>query len=172
MQIWILDQNPYQIASQLHDKHILSSCVDSAIMISGVAHVLKQQDPENYIYSFNEIPYKPFDLYHPLTQWLSSSFDHWLWHFKYWAQILYEYQYRFQKTHNCECVKNWVVNNLVFPIQRTELSFYSYLPGEYISYNYTTDDIVNAYREYYKIEKCENTSHIKWTNRERPQWTL
>lgn len=166
MQIWALDENPYQIAAQLHDKHILSSCLESAVMMCGAAYLLKQKDPENYAYALNEIPYKPFHLYHPLTQWMFSSFDNWFWHFKYFAQLLYEYNYRFQKIHNCNCVKTWVVNNFAFPTKRAELTFYPNFPYEYKTNN-TVGDIIESYRRYYKIEKCYNK---KWTNRPMPEW--
>lgn len=151
MNIFILDRDHKKCAIYHYDKHVVKMILESAQIL---CTVLWQ--------SGLSAPYRPTHLRHPCVLWAGESLDNWRWLRKLLFELNKEYRYRFDRTVNHRSYE--VIKTLLEPrIKNKGLTPHAQvLPQKYFQKNE-----VEAYREYYRVEKF----HLaKWTKREIPPW--
>lgn len=154
MNIFFTDYEYSIAAKNLCDKHIPKMLLESAQMLSNAYHISK----------LPEAPYRLLMKNHPCSKWTVSSRGNYNWLLSHAYAISDEYTKRFHKTHACLKVLDQIsgdVNKLKFE----EKAFTE--PPQVMPLIYRNDDLIVAYRSYYKGEK----SFAKWekgTN--KPIW--
>jgi hypothetical protein len=109
-------------------------------------------------------PYKHTHANHPMSVWVRSSLDNFIWTLDYCYALCAEYTFRFGKRHKSQDVADWFSDNLP---NIPDTGFidpprcFGVVPVE------KSDCIVSDYQEYYKLGK----SHLfKWSKRNKPDW--
>lgn len=150
MNIFFLDTNIKSSASQHVDRHCVKIILEAAQMMATA-------------YPNGVAPYKHTHANHPMSVWVRTSADNFLWTLEYCYALCAEYTYRFGKVHKTQAVADWYYNNLPdLPSGATDPPrCFGTFPVP------TTNSIIADYRNYYKIAK----PHLfAWTKREKPSW--
>ena len=165
MNIFVLDKDP-KLAAQYHnDKHCSKMCLESAQIIASAIHRLDGIHDKNKVLPKTKEgnPYGKGYINHPCSKWAASSLGNfqWLWDLLY--ELGKEFSYRYGKLHSsAESVRINTPRELKADWPEKELTNFV---------NCTThkdiDDIVEAYRLYYRVEKI----HLaEWSKRKPPWW--
>ncbi|OIR57082.1 MAG: uncharacterized protein A8A55_2163 [Amphiamblys sp. WSBS2006] len=139
MNIFFLDRCPQKAARMHIDKHVVKMIVEAAQMLSMTHSVL----------SGAVVGYKATHRNHPMTRWAGTSTGNYKWVYGYMASLGREYRRRYRKTH---AVIREYSEKLKRPPKelkkrkRTE-------PPQCMPAVYRQQDVVAAYRAYYKKEK-------------------
>jgi hypothetical protein len=154
MNLFILNLDLSANAQAHVDRHIVKMPVEAAQQLSTALHL-----------SGVAGPYRPAYQHHPCTRWVASSRASFRWAAHYGLSLCYEYTYRYGKLHACASVIQHclaLLDNSTIPDTVDMPPFVMAMPAQYQS-----DDVVSAYRNYYRFEKM----HLaKWTGRHRPIW--
>jgi hypothetical protein len=153
MNIFYLDKDA-RLAAQYHNnKHCVKMIVESAQLLSTACREIGISDP---------ILYKTTHKNHPSAVWTRSSVRHYIYTLELFAWLLYEYTYRYDKDHACSSKLDFFVDQLTHFPDNGWVDPPLCMPEEC-----KTDDVVQSYRNYYKMKK----SHFCfWTNRDIPDW--
>lgn len=170
MQIFILDKDIQKNAEYYTDRHVVKILTEVCQILSTVARIngLNSSISQND-YFVHPILYKSTHINHPCVKWTSERAGN----FKYVLDLgfaLYnEYQYRYNKPLKHQKAKQ-ILNYLNQEYKKFKIRFNrsAMTPfAQAIPDQYKKEDVVEAYREYYRKEK----SHLfKWTNRNKPEW--
>jgi hypothetical protein len=146
MNIFVLDKDPYKIAYQMFDKHVVKMILETAQLISSV----------------NDGPYlmSKAHMKHPCTLWVNSSINNYKWLIEHGKSICKEYEYRYNKEHSCKDIF-YAFEEPLKELPNIELNFVKVMPDEY-----KADCVIESYRNWYRAK----THLYKWTGRERPEW--
>ena len=155
MNIFYLDNNTKACAEAHCDKHVVKMILEYAQLLS-TAHRILDGDEEN------EELYKATHKNHPSAVWVRESFDHYHYTFRLFKYLCAEYTKRYTKVHATsrllhalsEAPKNISIKGFKKPPQC--------MPDEHKS-----DDTVQAYRNYYNVDKAYM---CKWKNTSKPEW--
>lgn len=151
MNIFFLDYDVKQNAIDHVDDHVIKIILESCQMMATA-------------YPKGVAPYKHTHVNHPMSVWVRSSSDNFLWTLEYCYALCEEYTHRYGKIHKSQAVANWYYANLpnFLPDGFTDP------PRCFGEFNIPkTDCVVTDYRNYYAIAKA----HLfKWKNREMPKW--
>ena len=112
--------------------------------------------------------YKSTYVNHPVTQWVGTSFDNFLWTINYALSLFTEYTYRYDRIHASEAVLLGIeaFKDLIGP----RLGHYGPTPHHLaVSPELKHLEPVLAYRAYYLTTKKRI---FKWTKREVPSWIV
>jgi len=155
MNIFVLDYNT-KLAAQYHcDKHIVKMILETAQIMCTTANHLGI-----------ESPYKSTHFNHPCTRWARESKHNFLWLMELFNELHEEWQYRFgHSTNHLSYQKLQEVewDKVLDSLPNIGLTPFAQAMPE----QYSCDDAVVAYRDYYKHDKA----HIlKYTNTKEPQW--
>jgi len=152
MNIFYLDADP-AIASKYHlDKHVVKMPLETAQILCTI-HWLQG----------NEAPYKATHKNHPCTIWVNQSIKNYDWVCQLGLELCKEYTFRYGKTHKCEAIIQWCIENKPnLPIDNMQ-DYALAMPDEFK----VNGDVVQSYRNYYKYGKTHLHS---WKNREVPTW--
>ena len=160
MQIFILDTNPKQSAQWLCDKHVVKQILESAQILTHVAHHFGSKTP----------PYKDFPKQyhkHPCTIWTKESKQNYLWLIEHALEICKEYTARYGKIHKTQSVIEWCKDNVpekLLDIGQTPHAIA--IKKHLYSHLIVPNDPVTTYRNYYVADKV---SFAKW-KRNKPFW--
>jgi hypothetical protein len=154
MNIFYLDKNP-RVASHYHlDKHVVKMPLETAQILCTVQWL-----------NGNEAPYKPTHKKHPCTLWTNNSIENYKWVCELGIELCKEYTHRYNKTHKCEEIIRWCIDNTPKLPEIKTTEFALAMPDEFI----VEKDVVQSYRNYYKYGK----KHLhSWKNREIPTWIV
>lgn len=183
MNIFALDQSPFDCAEMHCDKHVVKMILEYAQLLSTAHRVI---DGEEYVDNSSgrkikrwrladereDILYKATHVNHPSAVWVRESCWNYSWLFILWAKLLKEYTYRYGKIHACESLysslkefpKNLEVSIDYLPIRRIS-PIPQAMPDECKVED--EQDYVSAYRNYYNTYKKD---FAKWTKRKQPKW--
>ena len=151
--IFVLARDPKVAATMLCDKHVVKMIVESAQMLSTVAH------KNGYV-----PPYRATHANHPCTLWVGESKSNWDWLVTHSLEMCLEYTRRYNKIHKTQAVIQWCIDNQVGPTKDIGLTpFRLAMPSQYKS-----KDAVESYRNYYIGEKSR---FAKWKTGE-PSWWI
>ncbi len=149
MNIFVLDTDPITAATQQCDKHIVKMPLECAQMLCTAIAL-----------NGGHTRYKPTHKNHPCTVWTRDSRQHFDWLVEHGLGLCWEYTARYGKIHACQEVIE------ATRLQRSciEDNGWSTQP-QCMPDQYKTDDVVQAYRDFYIGEK----GFAKW-KRNQPTW--
>lgn len=152
MNIFYLDTNIHKCAEYHCDKHVVKMCIEYAQLLSSVHHMIGA----NFIGLYN-LTHKN----HPCAVWARSSLQNYEYLFSLAIVLGEEYTHRYGKSHK----SIGVVETMCIPdLPNTGFTD----PPKCVPDDLKPmDDVVEAYRIYYKRDKAH---FCKWTKREVPEW--
>lgn len=148
MNIFILDYNPVRAAQYQCDKHVVKMILESAQIMSTVAH-------KNNI----QTVYKPTHANHPCTIWAGSYKDNYDWLIHHALALCEEYTYRYNKIHKSQKIIESLTH--VSDILKKGCSEFVQCVPEDLKQKC----VVESYRAYYKTK-----DFVKWSVRDKPYW--
>lgn len=100
--------------------------------------------------------YRPAHPKHPMTMWIGSSLENYLYACRIGIALTEEYTKRYNKIHTCAKHLEWLYHNhpVHFEERKSETAYYSNqgIP-ECMPEEYRSENIVDAYKMYYMMEK-------------------
>lgn len=166
MNLFILSLNFRECAQYMFDKHISKILLEAVQMLCTTIHVI---DPENEVKTKIQL-YKMAHKNHPVTIWMRTSLDNYLWTLQLVEEMHQEWKYRYEhppeKKHKsyivAEYLRQFAPSADKFPSVGLT-SFALAMPEEY-----KTNDAVESYRKYY--QSAEKQKIASWKKRENPSW--
>lgn len=152
MNIFVLDEDPIKSAQMLCDKHVCKMIVESCQLLCSVFYFNCVVDKKMMV-----VPYKLTHKNHPCAKWVRESYINFLWLLLHLGELLEQYRLRYNKTHKCFKVFEWIIEHkqyLKFNSNSKKISFVQCVPKKYQCAN-----TVEAYRRYYI---CEKLKFAKW----------
>lgn len=188
MNIFFLDENPIKSARYLCNKHVCKLVVESAQLLCTCHHITGSLIDNTY----PDLPLKFYKLTHknhPCSKWLRENKDNYEWLSLHALALCEEYTYRYNKVHASMPLISWLVNNVPrirlwryqnyvnglleendCPVADYMLGiYYVTRPPQCMPDQYKKDDVIQAYRNYYKLDK-QTTIDFRYTKREKPSW--
>jgi hypothetical protein len=154
MNIFILDYDRKKSAQYHCDKHINKMILEGTQMLCTVLHKFGKS-----------APYKPTYMNHPCTLWVERSLSNWRWLRNFVVDLDKE---RFLRLGNLYTSHKSATVAIELPEPNINdiglTSFVQTMPDKYKS-----DDVVIAYRKYYR---CEKKNFATWKNRPVPFFML
>ena len=161
MNIFILDYDITKSAQYHNDKHVVKMILESAQLLCS-AH-LAHSRPAHYKMSAGHMK-------HPCAIWTRQTQDNYFYLWNLAAELCSEYTYRYSKVH----ASQKVIYELPFPDFLPEgkqtpfaRAFRRDMPKENLERILACEDVVEAYRLYYILDKAR---FCKWTGRDTPYW--
>ena len=158
MNIFYIDSDPVIAAKQLVDDHVRKMQLESAQMLCTTFH-----------HYGIEAPYKKAHYNHPSTKWVRESLDHTNWLIEHGLAICDEFVIRYGKEHASRKVLLWAKDNLPLISDKFPSSGFT-PPPQCMPDQYKKDDAIEAYREFYILDKLgiKNLGYKKLNN--TPKW--
>jgi len=191
MNIFFLDSDPQIAATYMCDKHVIKMILESAQLLCTCHHITGSLMENKNLYP--DIPSKFYKLTHknhPCSKWLREHKRNYEWLATHAHYLCNEYSSRYNnKTHASSPLIHWLLNNDA-PIRLWRYQNYQkglsedntypsndyYLGGYLITKppqcmpeEYKHENVVVAYRNYYKFDKQKNIN-CSYTKREKPDW--
>lgn len=156
MNIFILDQDP-KTAAQYHcDKHVTKMILESAQLLCTALNDAGVP-----------MPYKSTHKNHPCAKWVRESRTNALWLLDLTEELNAEYKYRYNKFITEH--KSYAMLKAMHTRRKLEIisdrGWTS--PALAMPDVYKCDDVVSAYRAYYRGSK---TNLLSYTKRTKPEW--
>lgn len=151
MNIFYLDSDLKKCAEYHCDKHVVKMVLETTQMLCTTLNL-------NNIDS----PYRTTHKNHPCSKWLRESKENFSWLCSFGMELCKEYTYRYHKTHKCESIINYCIQNM----PNLPNTCFSEPPLCFDS-KYVRETKVESYRAYYKAEK---KYMAKYTARLIPFW--
>jgi len=159
MNIFAVDENPYEAAEQLCDKHVVKMIVEGCQMLS-----------TNHRLSASHIVYAPVELYkqsfenHPCTIWARQTTSNYMWLAQHTHELSNEYTRRYGKIHKAHDMTLWFMTFIPSKVPNGYLTpFAQAMPDEFK----VPGDGIAAYRNYYIGAKSKIA---KWKYTNPPDW--
>ena len=166
MNLFILSLNFQECAECMFDKHVSKIILEAVQMLCTTIQII---DPENEIQ--NEIKlYKIAHKNHPVTIWMRTSLENYLWTLDLVEAMHNEWKYRYdhpiEKMHKSYIVAKYLRKYAPtadkFP-QQGLTPFALAMPVEC-----KTLDAIESYRKYYQTPEKQKIA--SWKKREKPNW--
>ena len=170
MNIFVLDKDPATAAGYMDEVRLPKMCVESAQMMASSLRRHGATDEQFIHYSILTKANKPYRggyKHHPCTRWAGDSRDNFMWLADHANELCNEYFRRFGKVHACHgpIVFMRDMNIIEKIIPRGPLTpFAQAMPDEY-----KDDDVVKAYRSYYK-SKQYSKGGVRYIRADVPKW--
>ena len=168
MNIFVLDEDPWQAARYIDDVRLPKMCVESAQMIASALRRHGATDEQMPLTKAGK-PYKGGYAHHPCTRWAGDCEGNFNWLVHHAVALCEEYKKRFGKRHACHdpildmsALEMTLNPNRVEPMSLTP--FAQAMPDEY-----KDDDAVKAYRSYYK-SKQYSKGGVRYIRADVPDW--
>lgn len=160
MNIFFLSLIPKEIASMSCDQHVVKIQLEICQMLYTAWYLCGQQDfvCENAPLTKNgkRRGYLPAHQKHPMTMWVGSSIENYIYTCEIGIALTLEYTCRYGKEHGCAEHLNWLRNNPPphFEERKSATAYYSQegIP-ECMPEQYRRQSVVDAYQLYYMVEK-------------------
>ena len=163
MNMFILDSDPIKAAQLNADTHCSKIILEIAQMLC-----------TTYNLQGIEAPYKTCHVNHPVTKWIRSSYDNFMWAVMHGAALYEEKLFRTGKGHKSADIITWAFSyskDLKFP--NTGLEPFAIAINENAlcrkDPSFDESDPVKCYQLYYKYDK---KNIAKWTKRDIPEFML
>ena len=162
MNIFVLDENPFDAAVMLCDKHVPKMVVESAQMMASAVIRHGAEDSQLPL-TQKGTPYKGGYRNHPCTVWAGVNRSNYCWLADHAITLCAQFVKRFDKVHAC-AEPILTLTSLMDVIPQGRLtSFAQAMPDEC-----KNEDAVKAYRTYYKTK-----TFAKWEKGTNPpSWWL
>lgn len=154
MNIFVSDDDPIISAQNLDDKRLVKMVLETAQMISAVAH--RHSAAGDW--------YKLTHKNHPCTLWAGDSAVNYEWLYDHGLALAAEYQHRFNREHKSLAIikRGEALLSLEYELQVTGTPFANCT-------TYKNLPVIDAYRKYLG-DKWGADKAPKWTNRSPPTW--
>ena len=169
MNIFFLSVTPCEIADMYCDQHVVKIILEICQMLytawyfSDEHHVVSFHAPLNK--SGNARGYRPVHKGHPMTLWVASSRDNYIFAADIAIALAEEYTARYHKIHSCEKHAVWLRENIPdrFELRVSTRAYYATedVPDgltpvpECMPDEYKMPSVVDAYKMYYMMEKMD-----------------
>lgn len=157
MNLFILSLCFTECAQAMFDKHIYKMILEAVQMLSTAKRIM-EPDAEGPMYKISHRN-------HPVSVWIRTSIENYMWTLKMVRAMHKEWQFRYGHTHRHKSyiVARWLKKNPP-PLPSLGLTpFALAMPDQY-----KTDDPVESYRRYYQSPEKQRIA--SWKNREKPDW--
>jgi len=160
MNIFFLSLIPKEIANMSCDQHVVKIQLEICQMLYTAWYFSNE---EEFVHARapvtkdgNRRGYRPAHQKHPMTMWVASSLENYMYACKIGIALTLEYTRRYGKTHTCATHLLWLHENRPshFEERKSGTAYYSNegipecMPEEYKSKN-----VVDAYQLYYMVDK-------------------
>ena len=162
MNIFFLSLVPREIAELSCDQHVVKIQLEICQMLytawfySGEEAYVSEHAP--FTKDGSRRGYKPAHKKHPMTMWIASSVDNYMYACDIGIALADEYTRRYGKTHTCAQHLRWLKENVPshFEERRSETAYYSSegIP-ECMPDAYRCPSVIEAYKKYYTTEKSQ-----------------
>lgn len=161
LNIFFLSESPISAARYQCDRHVVKMILESAQLLS-TAH--RELDGDEWADEMGL--YKRTHKNHPSAVWVRQSTAHYRWLYRHFLALCEEYEYRYSKTHKsliklgtalCEVPGNLEDDGWTDPPQC--------MPDPYKHRN-----TIQAYRNYYVLDKASNDWFCYNKGRKAPEW--
>jgi hypothetical protein len=164
VQIYMIDEDPYEAARDLFDVHLNSTILEAAQMLSTVCWMVDCCEAES-LYAAGRL-WAPTQEHSPCTKWAAGAQGNWTWlrRFAFAAEAERRRRFPHRKQHAgiTMLLKAPHCPPIHIPILPYRTPFKGNLPERYSGV-----EVTHAYRWYLFEEK----GHLaKWTGREPPEW--
>lgn len=175
MNIFRVDNDPFEAARSLGDKHVVKMVLETAQLLS-TAHRVLDGNPvveksksgrkiTRYAIpdSRNSILYQATHINHPSAIWVRQTNKNYQWTYDHFLGLISEYNWRYGKVHACATLIEPLFDQPRNILIGDETPIPCAMPTEYI----ISDDPVENYRVYYR--EAKQAIH-KWSNGMKPDW--
>ena len=155
MNIFYLDSDAKKCANYHCDKHVVKMILEYAQLLS-TAHRILDGDEKN------EELYKATHKNHPSAVWVRDSYDHYMYTFRLFWHLCFEYTKRYNKSHATE--------RLLEPLSKhpKNIGLKGFKrPPQCMPEECKLNNTVEAYRNYYNKEKAYMAV---WKYSQQPTW--
>lgn len=159
MNIFVLARDPVRAAEMQCDQHVVKMPLETAQMLSTAHHVVGTDVDKEKIYGKTHVN-------HPCSKWVRENSANYEWTFEHFKGLLKEFNKRYDNEHACGELIPYLKGLPNLPedkITDQRTSFAQAMPEEH-----KKEDAVEAYREYYREEKCSFAEWKKLDN--EPNW--
>lgn len=159
MNLFILSLNHKQCAIYMIDKHISKMILEAVQMLCGAKRVLDPDGDHTGLYRIAKS-----HINHPVTIWIRTSLENYMWTLDMVDAMHEEWQYRYQHTkeHKSYTLAKLLRENPPSNFPESGLTpFALAMPDEH-----KTDDPVESYRSYYRTK----VDFASWKRRDIPEW--
>ena len=163
MNIFVLDENPVTAAKYMDDVRLPKMCVESAQMMAASLRRHGATDEQMPLTKAGK-PYKGGYKHHPCTIFAGDSRDNFMWLSHHALALCGEYIGRFNKVHACHGPIKLMSTMLHIIPEGGLTPFAQAMPDEY-----KDDDVVKAYRSYYK-SKQYSKGGVRYMRTDVPTW--
>jgi hypothetical protein len=176
--IFFIDEDPYEAARWAVDKHVVKMIVETAQMLSTAHRLLDGTETVKMVLDKNGRPrkkkvwvlpdhredkfYNVTHANHPSTVWTRTSVENYNWLVDHLHGLLQEYTYRYDKIH--------ATDRIFFDLQSPPLNLKDYdwtTPPLCMDDYCKVGNYVDSYREFYRKGKAHLHS---WKRRGPPAW--
>lgn len=164
MNLFILSFNQQHIAEYMFDSHIVKIILEAVQMLCSAKLLIDPNDPDNHIL------YKPSHINHPVSIWVRTSYENYVWTLILVYRMHEEWRYRFghpkTKTHKSFLVARHLVTRIP---PKHSFEYQGLTPfAQAMPIDYKNECPVRAYQLYYMSESKRRLA--KWTKRDKPDW--
>jgi len=162
MNIFFLSLIPAEIAEMSCDQHVVKIQLEICQMLYTAWHYANQEEYVHENAPFTKDGkrrgYRPAHSKHPMTMWVGSSLENYIYACEIGIALPPEYTRRYGKVHTCAEHLLWLRNNHPshFEEKRSDTAFYSKegIP-ECMPDDYKRESVVDAYQMYYMMDKMQ-----------------
>lgn len=168
MNIFFLSLTPAEIAKMSCDQHVIKIQLEICQMLytawyfSNEEHIVNNFAP--FTKNGKQRGYKPAHPKHPMTMWVGSSLENYIYACEIGIALTLEYTHRYGKIHTCAEHLTWLRNNQPssFTARKSDTAYYSKegIP-ECMPDDYKHENVVDAYQMYYMMEKMQFARYKK-----------
>jgi len=166
MNLFILSLCFQECAEYMFDKHISKMILEAVQMLCTTIHIV---DPENEIHNKIKI-YKIAHKNHPVTIWMRSSLENYMWTLDLVDAMHTEWKYRYDhpadKMHKSYTVATFLRE---FAPSKDKFPNVGLTPFALaMPIECKSDDPIDSYRKYY--QSLDKQKIASWKKREKPNW--
>jgi hypothetical protein len=174
MNLFILSLIPKECAEYMFDKHIVKIILEAVQMLCTAKQLLNPPTIPSSEESTEQLPVKLYKISHknhPVSIWVRSSLENYLWTLDLVDAMHDEWKFRYnhptEKEHKSYVLAKYLREHAPKASEfsnRGLLPFAQAMPDEFKN----PDDAVAAYRRYYQSE--QKSKLTCWKKREKPDW--
>jgi len=175
MNIFVLNTEPNEAATDQCDKHVPKMCVETAQMMASALRRHGAED-EDLPLTKSGSPYQGGHPHHPCTVWAGDCQENFLWLAEHGLALCNEFEKRFEKEHSCfEPILEMLMLNSLIPENGDMTPFALAMPDEFrpigcdygLVYHASGQMAVDAYRAYYHSKEF-----AEWKYTDTPRWWI
>lgn len=166
MNLFILSMNVKECAEWMFDKHIVKIILEAVQMLCTTIRLV---DPENEIQHMIEL-YKIAHKNHPVTVWMRTSLENYIWTLDLVDAMHEEWKYRYdhpaKKMHQSYLVATYLREFAPDASKFPSVGLTTFALA--MPVDCKSEDPIESYRKYYQTP--EKQKFASWKKRNKPEW--